>query len=180
MSYARTNRSRPINASMQPETTSSDASGTSSTQSRELQHQGAFAVKAPDPAKRDKIQRVANAETESYEQYKQNRRQRVQYVTTTSSVGSASTSQSSTFGRLAGDQLPARVMRNPRNPVPVRKLPVKAQMARMDEPEIERRKAVQRQKAEDLKSKQAARHDKLDEERRRANSKFLDRLEGKR
>ena len=50
----------------------------------------------------------------------------------------------------------------------------------MEDPEIERRKAVQREKAEILQAKKASRQDMLDEDRRKKNSLFLDRLEGKR
>ena len=57
---------------------------------------------------------------------------------------------------------------------------IKSQALRTEDPEIERRKAVQREKAEILQAKKASRQDMLDEDRRKKNSLFLDRLEGKR
>lgn len=57
---------------------------------------------------------------------------------------------------------------------------LKSQSVRIDDAEIERHKATQRQKAQTLAQKQQIRHNSLDQDRLRKNNDFLDRLEGKR
>lgn len=57
---------------------------------------------------------------------------------------------------------------------------LKTQTARIDDAEIARHKATQRQKAQTLAQKQKVRQCQLDEDRLRKNNDFLDRLEAKR
>ncbi|KAF6026603.1 hypothetical protein EB796_015079 [Bugula neritina] len=207
MSFARANPVRPqrqvtnsdIRAPYQQQGTAAQQQSQQKQQptERKLEYQGGYSVKAPNPAKRDKIQRVAEAETRSYEQYKQRRRE-VGYTTTTSSVGRAndysewesfdyhppSYSQPSRFhGRTvaSGPSSSAQNWSTPRNAGAIaKKKPVslKTQTARMEDPEIERRKSVQRQKAEVLQSKERERERQLQRDMRIKNNDFLDRLTG--
>lgn len=56
---------------------------------------------------------------------------------------------------------------------------LRSQSLRVNDPEIERHKAVQRQRAEANARRDQVRQQKLDTDRQRVNNNFLDRLEGR-
>lgn len=138
-------------------------------QTRTLEWRGAYAVMPPNEKRRTEISRVAQEETAEFEAYKES--QRVGHVSYVGTVGGQnSEAQSRRVTRV--QSLAA---------TPMQKKLADEQRRRatkeLEQAQHERHKAAQRHKAEAHEESERARQRRLDDDRRRKNEAFLDKLQ---